>query len=74
MWALGDYTSRGHSACQIPLSLALIICLENMVHNMDMSSLSAVQCHKAPLTPNTRGALTGCEHQGYRSGFEVSMV
>lgn len=45
-----------------------------MVHNMDMSSLSAVQCHKAPLTPNTRGALTGCEHQGYRSGFEVSMV
>lgn len=59
----------GHSACLIPLSLALIICPENMVHNMDMSRLLAVLRVNVTrsLNPNTCGALTGCERQGFRS-------
>lgn len=36
---LWEITHPWGSLCQMPLSLALIICSENMVHNMDTSRL-----------------------------------
>lgn len=44
----------GYSGCQIPFSWALIICLANVVHNMDPDGLLQSNI------PNARGAPGGC--------------